>query len=123
MSVRPAAIRALISPSGARRLWRGIRACIPDRALLTSLDGSLLPAELTFRLDHPAGETPMNRKLWLSVLVVAVALGLVFSRAETAFSGQSKAMNSPGASTMSTIAGTGTLSGTLKAPAGFTAAK
>src|SRR5260370_41913356 len=105
MSVRPAAIRALISPSGARRLWRGIRACITDRALLTYLDGSILPAELTFRLDHPAGETPMNRNLWLSVLVVAVGLRLVFSRADTAFSGQSKSMTSPGASPMGTLAG------------------
>src|SRR5260370_14586656 len=65
----------------------------------------------------------MNRKLWLSGLVVAISFGFVFSRVETAFSGQSKAMNSPGAGAMGTIAGTGTLSGTVKAPTEFKAAK
>src|SRR6266566_4116873 len=93
------------------------------RALITCKDESILLAELTFGLDHPVGETLMNRKLWLSGLVVAIGLGIIFSRVKTAFSGQGKAMNSPGASTTGTIAGTGALSGTVKAPTEFKAAK
>src|SRR3984893_19033176 len=65
----------------------------------------------------------MMRKLWLSGLIGATGFVLVFSAVETAFSGQSKALKGAGIGTSGAIAGTGTLSGTVKAPAEFKAAK
>src|ERR1700687_665847 len=65
----------------------------------------------------------MNRKLWLSGLVGAIGLVLIFSAVETAFSGQNKAAKSAGIGTTGSITGTGTLSGTVKAPKEFKAAK
>jgi streptogramin lyase len=65
----------------------------------------------------------MNRKVLLSELVGTIALVLVFSAVEVAFSGQSKALKSAGIGTSGAITGTGTLSGTVKAPAEFRAAK
>ena len=65
----------------------------------------------------------MNRKPWLSGLIGAVSLAVVFFGIEAVSSGQNKAVKSPGAGATVTIAGTGTLSGTVKAPAEFKAAK
>src|SRR6267142_1782684 len=65
----------------------------------------------------------MKRKIWLSGLVGAIGLVLIFSAGKTAFSGQSDAMKSAGISTTGAIAGTGTLSGSVKAPKEFKAAK
>ena len=65
----------------------------------------------------------MNRKLWLSGLLGVLGLILLFSGVETAFSGQNKAMKSAGIGATATLAGTGTLSGTVKAPKEFKAAK
>src|SRR3984893_1998780 len=65
----------------------------------------------------------MKRKLWLSGLIGAIGFALAFSAVETAFSGQSKALKSAGIGTSGAITGTGTLSGTVKAPTEFKAAK
>jgi streptogramin lyase len=65
----------------------------------------------------------MTRKLWLSGLIGAIGFVLIFSAVETAFSGQSKALKSAGIGTSGTVTGTGTLSGTVKAPTEFKAAK
>src|SRR6266403_1517147 len=56
----------------------------------------------------------MKRKIWLSGLVGAIGLVLIFSAVKTAFSGQSKAMKSAGISTTGAIAGTGTFSGSYE---------
>src|SRR6202790_1270408 len=65
----------------------------------------------------------MNRKLWLVGLLGTVSLLLFFSAVNTAFSGQNKAMKSAAIDATDTLAGTGTLSGTVKAPKDFKAAK
>ncbi len=65
----------------------------------------------------------MKGKIWLSGLLGAIGLVLIFSAGRTAFSGQSKAMKSASISTTGAIAGTGTLSGNVKAPKEFKAAK
>ncbi len=65
----------------------------------------------------------MKRKLGLSSLVGAIGFVLIFFAVKTAFSGQSKAMKSAGIGAPGAIAGTGTLSGTVKAPKEFKAAK
>src|SRR5260370_20711297 len=65
----------------------------------------------------------MKRKIWLTGLLGAIGLVLIFSAGTTAFSGQRKAMKSAGISTTGAIAGTGTLSGSVKAPKEFKAAK
>src|SRR5260370_24361408 len=65
----------------------------------------------------------MTRKLLLSGLLGTIALALFFSAVDSAFSGQNKAMKSAGVGATGTLAGTGTLSGTVKAPAEFQAAK
>src|SRR3984893_4945601 len=60
----------------------------------------------------------MNRTLLISGLLGTIALTFVFSA-----SGQNKAMKSAGIGATSTLAGTGTLSGSVKAPKEFKAAK
>src|SRR5882672_6192480 len=65
----------------------------------------------------------MKRKLLLSGLTGTIAFTLVLSAVDTAFSGQNKAMKSAGISAPGTLAGTGTLSGSVKAPKEFKAAK
>ncbi len=65
----------------------------------------------------------MKRKLLIAGLIGTIALGFVFSAADSAFSGQNKAMKSAGVSASGTLAGTGTLSGSVKAPKEFKAAK
>src|ERR1700686_3122280 len=64
----------------------------------------------------------MGRKLWSSTPVLtlnfAFALGIVSS-----VSAQNKREKNPGASTTSTLAGLGSISGTVKAPKEFKAAK
>jgi streptogramin lyase len=65
----------------------------------------------------------MNRKLWLVGLLGTMSLLLFFSAVNTAFSGQNKAMKSAAIDATDTLAGTGTLSGTVKAPKDFKAAK
>src|ERR1700676_1926044 len=65
----------------------------------------------------------MNRKLLLSGLIATIAFAFVFSAVETTFSGQNKSMKSAGGGAMTTLAGTGTLSGSVKAPKEFKAAK
>jgi streptogramin lyase len=65
----------------------------------------------------------MTRKLWLSGLIGAMGFALAFSAVETAISGQSKALKSAGIGTSGMVTGTGTLSGTVKAPGEFKAAK
>ncbi len=50
----------------------------------------------------------MKRKLLLSGLVGTIALTLVFSTVDSAFSGQNKAMKSAEISATGTLAGTGT---------------
>src|SRR5579864_593371 len=65
----------------------------------------------------------MSRKLLLSGLVGAMSLALVFFIVKTAYSGQNKAMKTAAIGTTGTLAGTGTLSGIVKAPKEFKAAK
>src|SRR6195256_411154 len=65
----------------------------------------------------------MKRKIWLSGLLGAIGLVLIFSAGRTAFSGQSKAMKSAGIGAPGAIAGTGTLSGTVRATKEFKSAK
>src|SRR5258708_23396075 len=65
----------------------------------------------------------MKRKLLLYGLIGTIALTLVLSAVDTAFSRQNKAMKSAAVSATGTLAGTGTLSGSVKAPKEFKAAK
>src|ERR1700704_1412034 len=65
----------------------------------------------------------MKRKLSLTGLIGTIALTLVSSAVDTAFSGQNKAMKNAAISVTDTLAGTGTLSGSVKAPKEFKAAK
>ena len=64
----------------------------------------------------------MDRKLWCSGLVWALELALVFGVAATA-GAQNKSEKSAGAGATSTLAGLGSISGTVKAPKEFKAAK
>jgi hypothetical protein len=65
----------------------------------------------------------MDRRLLLSGLVGVLGLAVVFAGVNAAFSGQNKVMKTWGRGAMNTIAGTGSLSGTVKAPKEFKAAK
>ena len=64
----------------------------------------------------------MDRKLWCSGLVWALEFALVFGVAATV-SAQNKSEKSAGAGATSTLAGLGSISGTVKAPKEFKAAK
>ena len=64
----------------------------------------------------------MDRKLWCSGLAWALEFALVFSVA-SAVSAQNKSEKSAGAGATGTLAGLGSISGTVKAPKEFKAAK
>src|SRR5579863_4775416 len=64
----------------------------------------------------------MNRKLWCSGLVWALGFALVFGAA-IAVSAQNKSEKSAGAGAASPLAGLASISGTVKAPKEFKAAK
>src|SRR6202162_972177 len=64
----------------------------------------------------------MDRKLWCSGLVWALNFALLFGVA-TAVSGQNKSEKSGAAGATSTLAGLGSVSGTVKAPNEFKSAK
>jgi streptogramin lyase len=68
-------------------------------------------------------ERTMNRKLWLSGLVGATGLALIFFGSEVASRGQAKSARNVRAATTGALAGTGTLSGIVKAPKEFKAAR
>src|SRR6202049_5019953 len=64
----------------------------------------------------------MDRKLWFSARVWALNFALVFG-VVTAVSAQNKSEKSAGAGATSTLAGLGSISGTVKAPKEFKSAK
>ena len=64
----------------------------------------------------------MDRKLWCSGLVWALKFALVFGVA-TSISAQNKSEKSAGAGATSTLAGLGSISGTVKASKEFKSAK
>ena len=64
----------------------------------------------------------MNRKFWLSSLVGALGLTLLFF-AVASSSGQNKGLKSPGAAVTGTLPGMANLTGTVTAPKDFKAAK